>query len=194
MPGTRPDAKTASANLTEAKKRKLRDMVDLFRGGPDEVRGNQTAAYRAVYPRASKASASAEAGHAFKLPFVQELLAEHAKRVSDKADITQEKVLRQVFNFAFSDPRKIYNDDGSIKPISELDDETAMAVQGIKVARLAEGSEGVVLDIKLVDKNSAAEKLMKHLGMFEKDNQQKTESLADALLAGVKRVKEMKGE
>ncbi|MBW8832854.1 MAG: hypothetical protein JF606_26370 [Burkholderiales bacterium] len=39
---------------------------------------------------------------------------------------------------------------------------------------------GQMKKYKVIDKNPAVERLIKHIGLFEKDNSQKTQTLADA--------------
>ena len=90
---------------------------------------------------------------------------------------------------AYFDPRKLLNDDGSPKPITELDDDTAACLAGLDIQEVYEGSGadrvfvGYVKKYKIADKNSALDKAMKHLGLFEKDNAQKVDPFAELLAA-----------
>lgn len=101
-----------------------------------------------------------------------------------RIEITQDRVLKEAARLALFDPRKLFNDDGSPKGIHELDDDTAAAVAGIEVLEQFEGSGkervfvGHLKKYRIADKNSALEKLFKHLGMFEKDNRQKNDPQA----------------
>lgn len=98
---------------------------------------------------------------------------------ADKAVLTEARVLEEVARIGLFDPRKLFNADGSPKEITELDDATAAAIAGLEVAEIYEGTGkdrkfvGYLKKYKLTDKNSALEKLMKHMGMFERDNKQK---------------------
>jgi phage terminase small subunit len=73
--------------------------------------------------------------------------------------------------------------------IHELDDDTAAALAGMDVQEVYEGSGesrqfiGYTKKYKLPDKGANLERLMKHLGLFELDNSQKTDPLTSLLHA-----------
>ncbi len=81
--------------------------------------------------------------------------------------------------------RKLFDASGALKPVADLDDATAACIASIEVDTLFDGSGkereavGTTTKIKMWDKNSAAEKLMRHLGMFKEDNKQKTDPVSD---------------
>lgn len=81
---------------------------------------------------------------------------------------------------ALFDPRKLFDEDGNLKPIRDLDDDTAAAIAAFEVNELlADGKAiGHTRKMKFWDKGSAIEKAFRHLGLFEKDNAQRGESLA----------------
>jgi phage terminase small subunit len=87
--------------------------------------------------------------------------------------LNTEKTILEVARLAFSDPRKIANEDGSFKQLHELDDDTAAAVASYEVDK-----DGGV-KYKFWDKNSALDKAAKVQGLFEKDNLQRGGALAD---------------
>jgi phage terminase small subunit len=60
---------------------------------------------------------------------VQTALAERAERMT----VTADNVLRGFARLAFFDPRKLYHQDGSLKAVHELDEDTAAAVEIIAV-------------------------------------------------------------
>jgi phage terminase small subunit len=98
---------------------------------------------------------------------VQSIIQQKQRVIAGRCEVTAEKVIREVSAVAFSDVRKLFNPDGSLKPVHELDDVTAAAISAIEVD--ASG----VRKIKVWDKNSAHERLCKHLGLFREDNSQK---------------------
>lgn len=151
------------------------------------AKGNSLAeSYRIAYP-ASKAwkddsvhnKASALKRHAQVAARIR-LLAQKVERefVVDKA-----RVLQEIARLAFFDIRKLLNEDGTPIPIKSLDDDTAAAIAGLDVARVGNAmiGEAEVLKFKIADKNAALEKLAKHLGLFEIDNKQKADPIAEAL-------------
>lgn len=119
---------------------------------------------------------------------LQAAMDERAKRV----EITADRVLREAARVGLSDIRRLFNESGAMKPINELDDDISAAVASVEVFEEFEGSGsdrvpvGHVRKIKLWDKNPALEKLMKHLGMFEKDNEQGANALRKVLIEFVK--------
>lgn len=180
--------KTLADNPKPAVQRKLEEFADLYRGGPDDVRGNAARCYMALHPRCkSVGTAEVKGAEYLKHRIVQERIREKTDAVAEQADIRQEQVLKEIARLALFDPRKLLDSHGNPLPIHKLDADTAAAV-GVKVTLGAE-DVGVVIDYKVSDKNMALEKLMKHLGLYEQDNKQKHESLADALMAGINRVK-----
>jgi len=102
--------------------------------------------------------------------------------------ITMERTLREVGRLAYSDVRKLLNEDGSLKAIHELDDDTAAAVASVEFDEIR--SEGVVIGltrkVKVFDKNSALEKAMKHFGLYEQDNEQVGRAIARAIVVPAK--------
>lgn len=109
-------------------------------------------------------------------------------RGADRAEVSIERVLTEMARLGFGDIRKAFDADGNLKRPEEWDDDFAAAVSSIEVVSRP-SSEPVdeeqepqahggslkrnrntkveyVHKIKLWDKNSALEKLAKHLGMF----------------------------
>jgi phage terminase small subunit len=133
---------------------------------------NATAAYSRAGYSARGNSAEAAASRLLSNVKVQQAIQEREKKLISKCEATTENLLREAFALAFSDIRKLFNPDGSPKAIHELDDRTAAAVSSIEVGQLLAGNNvtGRVCKIKLWDKNSAQERLFKHLRMFDKLN------------------------
>ena len=132
---------------------------------------SQAEAYRKAYPNSKKwkdesvwQKASVLASNIKVQSRVQELL----QKAAAKNEITVERVLREIARLAFFDIRKLVNDDGTPKGLHELDDDTAAAIAGLDVARVGNAvvGEGEILKFKIADKNSALEKLAKHLQIF----------------------------
>ncbi len=100
-------------------------------------------------------------------------------------------MLREVARLVFVDPRKFFNENGQLKHVTELDDDSAACLSSFEVEEVFDGrgrervQTGVLKKIKLWDKNSAMEKLMKHLGLFEMDNRQPGDAMLRALVTAV---------
>ncbi len=132
---------------------------------------SQAEAYRKAYPKSEKwkdetvwKRASELAANGEVLGRVQELL----QKAAAANEVTVERVIREIARIGFFDIRKLVNSDGTPKPLHELDDDTAAAIAGLEVARVGNDLVGVgeVLKFKIADKNSALEKLGKHLKIF----------------------------
>ncbi len=95
---------------------------------------------------------------------VAELVAEGA----DRAGITVARVLQEIGRLGFADLRKGFDNHGGLKRPQDWDDDFAASVASIEVVtkNLSEGEVEYVHKIKTWDKNSALEKLAKHLNMF----------------------------
>ena len=76
------------------------------------------------------------------------------------------KLRREISRLAFSDPRRILREDGTVKMPNELDDDTAAAIASFEIS--ADGS----IKYKFWDKNSAQERACKIRGQFKEDNEQ----------------------
>lgn len=93
---------------------------------------------------------------------------------AEKAEVSVERVLKELARLSFQDPRKMFTGQGGIIDIQDLDDDTAAAVAGIEVVRRQSGETDengnpvyeYVHKIKTWDKNSALDKLAKHLSLY----------------------------
>lgn len=110
---------------------------------------------------------------------VVQAIAARQQKLANKFELTAEGVLRNLAQAIYFDPRKLYREDGTLKDIHELDDDTAMALAGFEVTEefqgRGEGREkvGYTKKVKWLDKNSAREQAMKHLGQYREDNTQR---------------------
>jgi phage terminase small subunit len=95
---------------------------------------------------------------------------------------------RTIFESArvgFSDIRKLFGSGGRLLDPHEWDDDTAAAVASVeRVALFGKGKDGLgqigyTTKVKLWNKGDALDKLMKNLGGYKRDNEQKKDVLAD---------------
>lgn len=150
----------------------------------------QADAYRDAYPGSKKWKDEAVYVAASRLMSdakVSLRVKELKERITNTGIASAERVLLEASRLALFDPRKLFFDDGTPKPITALDDDTAAALAGLDVVEEFEGSGedrkfvGYTKKYKVADKNSALEKLFKHHGLYEKDNEQKTDPLVELL-------------
>lgn len=126
------------------------------------------AAIKAGY---SKKTAQVIAYENLKKPYIKEYIEKRKKEREDRTEITQDRVLKEIARIAFLDPRKFFDNDGKLKKITELDDDTAAALAGFDISSLMKGNkEDAILEftkkLKYVDKKGALELLCRHLGML----------------------------
>ena len=126
------------------------------------------AAIRAGY---SEHTATEQASRLLTIVKVQEAVAAGRKKLAEKAGVTQERVLKEYARIAFLDIRKIFDEEGNLLPIHEIDDETVAAISGLEVEKRISAIAGPDVQshthkIKLADKKGALDSLARHLGMF----------------------------
>jgi len=100
-------------------------------------------------------------------------LADMAERVAEKAELDATRTLREVARILYADPARVLDADGKMLPLDLIDDATRAAIASFEL-----DAEGRPVKIKFWSKVDAMDKAMKHLGLFERDNRQRTESLA----------------
>jgi len=131
------------------------------------------AAIRAGYSKATAAQIGSRLLRHVQIGQAIELAKqEHLARVQAETGITLERTLKEIARLAFFDARKLYDADGKPIPINLLDDDTAAAIAGLKVATKgnAEMGFGEVTEYKVSEKKGALDMLMKNLGGYEADN------------------------
>ncbi len=106
-------------------------------------------------------------------------IAEIQKNLAEELDISPDRVIHEYARIAFADLRKIFDAGGNILSLDQWPDELAPAIQNIKISRGKDGA--TIIEVKFWSKIAALESLAKHLGLFEKDNKQRSTSLAEIL-------------
>lgn len=104
-------------------------------------------------------------------PDVKARVAEILGRAANRAEITIADVVTELAKIGFVDIRGMFTDDGSIKRVEDIDDDTAAAISSIEViTRRVPGGDAdeveQVAKFKLYDKRAALVDIGKHLGMF----------------------------
>ena len=127
------------------------------------------AAKRAGY---SEASAGSIGGEILQKPEIQnrinELQAERSKRVN----ITADEILRDLMGLKNSNVTRLFDENGSMLPMSEWPEELARCVASVEVEELFEGKGedrkqvGFTRKVKFWDKTKALEMIARHLKMF----------------------------
>ena len=89
-------------------------------------------------------------------------------------EIPVDPLLRTLYAIATFDPLSMYDKDGDVKPLKCLTDEQRMALK-----TYTEHKNGTIFTVH--NKQQALEALMKHKGLYEKDNDQKKPVIAAQL-------------
>ena len=109
-----------------------------------------------------------------KRPKVGELLRQRMKDREQRTHITQDAVLAMLYLVATVDVRKMYNPDGTLKKITELDDATAFALSAVDIDEtLIDGEKRKkptvrtrTTKVKFLDRLAALRDIGKHIGMY----------------------------
>lgn len=92
-------------------------------------------------------------------------------RLTDRAEVTAERILRERARLAFFDPRKLLDAEGNPIPLQDLDDDTAAAIAGLDVATQVSDNgtmRTTVRRYRLASKEPSLAALERRLGMDQK--------------------------
>lgn len=147
---------------------------------------NATRAYKVAYPNCKKDdTASAAGSRMLGNVKVQEYITEKQREMQERNKITQDTIIQELAKIALFNIKDIYNENGTLKKVTELDDDTAKAISGVKILQKAgamkislngrneeipiEHIPEQTVEFKTNDKTKALELLGKHLGMFKEN-------------------------
>ena len=109
---------------------------------------------------------------------VRLILDERQSALANKYELTAEAIIKSIAQELHFDPANLFNDDGSVKSITDMDADTRMALVSIETLQLGDAdSPAIIRKIKWATKHQAREQAMRHLGMFEQDNKQKSDPI-----------------
>lgn len=170
-----PGTKKAGTSKDAARQRKLLFVEGFFVN-------NENITKAAVYAGFSKKTAAQQGSRLLKDVETQQLIRERRASLVQVMGLSTERTLQEVARLAYFDPRKLFDETGRPKPLHELDDDTAAAIAGLEVVDKYEkpvagaqgGNVATVLKYKLANKAGALEIAMRHLGLYEKDNKQRS--------------------
>lgn len=154
--------------MTEAQKRFCDEyLIDL----------NATRAYKVAYARCKKdETANVNGSKLLRNAKVQEYISKKMKEREKRTEVTQDMVIQELARIAFLDIRKLYDSNGELKNIQDIDEETVKAISSLETLEEYAGygndreKIGNTQKVKLLDKTKALELLGKHLGLFNDVN------------------------
>lgn len=136
-----------------------------------ELGGNGVQAYQEVYEcdyDTAKVNASKLLTNANIKNYIDELLEDARNRNK----VTVDKIIAEYAKLAFFNPADVFNNNGVVKDITELDDNITAAIRSIKVKEdyvYEDGEQkpdGYTKEISFADKKAALDSLGKFLGIF----------------------------
>lgn len=111
-------------------------FVDAYTSDPAF---NGTNAARAAGYKGDTKALGVTAVRLLGYPRIKAAIQEMVAKSAAKAELTIEKLDRRIAQLAFVDMRKFYDEAGNLKPIHELDEDTAAALAAIEVVSRLSG-------------------------------------------------------
>ncbi len=161
---------TAKKNAPAKKKmlaatNKRSDKLELFCQAYVGLLGNGRQAYLAA--GYAKKSADVEVWKTLQLPKVRERIRELCAENHDGIIMNKEETLREISLIARANPKNVFDQNGKLLHVQQMDLPTQLSVQEIELTQLGDG-EVVTHKIKFgKDKMAALEKLMRHHNAYE---------------------------
>lgn len=166
--------KTKKKASKPPKKRKLR--LDRF---PIEFLKDFNGTQAAIRIGCPPKGAAVQASRLLRNVKVQEKLRELIKKQEVRTGIDSDTVLKEAARIALADIGPAFNDDNTLKDIKDIPEDLRRIISGVKTTELFEGTgkdrkwTGYTKEIKFWSKDKHVELLMRHLGLFLKDNEQR---------------------
>ena len=150
--------------MTEAQKRFCNEyLVDL----------NATRAYKVAYKRCKKdETARVNGSRLLTIANIQNYINKKIEEREKRTEVTQDMVIQELAKIAFLDISKLYDKNGNLKNIQDIDKDTVKAISSLETLEEYEGygenreKVGDTQKVKLLDKTKALELLGRHLGIF----------------------------
>lgn len=147
---------------------------------------NATRAYKEAYPSCKEDStARTNASRLLTNANIKGYIEQKQQEISERTQITQDKVINELAKIGFFNIKNIYNENGTLKQITKMEDEVSSVISSVKTLQRAGAMKIEVnpngkdkdipiehipeqtIEFKMNDKVKALELLGKHLGMFK---------------------------
>ena len=156
---------------------------------------NATRAYKVAYKKCkSDLTARTNGSKLLTNTNIQNYINGKMKEREQRTEVTQDMVIKELAKIAFLDIRKLYTENGQLKNIADIDNETAGAISSLETLEEYDGygedreKIGDIQKVKLLDKTKALELLGRHLGIFNdkidvnvKEKEEKKNAISDIL-------------
>jgi phage terminase small subunit len=136
------------------------------------------AAIRAKYPKKTARQMGTEN---LSKPVIQDRISQLQRQLQKDCDVTPADVINELKKIGFANIQDCISDDNEIVDISKIPKDKAAAIESVQSDIRHDGgkSKGYTekVKVKFHSKVQALENIGKHLGIFEKDNKQKSIAL-----------------
>ena len=153
----------------------LTDKQQLFADEYLSNDKNAKQAYKKYYITKNDNVAAAAAARLLSNVNVRTYVEKRLNRVAIKYEVTQDRIMKEYSRLAFFDPRKLFDEEGHLKHIKDLDEDTACAVAGFDFSTIYRKAKDMNQDeiiaevlkkIKFADKKGSLDSLARINGMF----------------------------
>lgn len=145
--------------------RELTPQLELF--CMEYVRNKFNAYKAAISAGYAKGTALARTKRMLEMPAVKRKITELKNDIAFAVGVDAIRIAEEYVSIAFFDIAKIYNKDGTLKPVHKIDKKTRAALVGLKTFEVL-GPDGVLLgtnkEVKIADKIAALEKYARMIG------------------------------
>ena len=157
------------------------------------------AAIRAGY---SPKTAASQGSDLLKVPKVRDLvnagLERLEKRLTEKTEVSLERVLLELRRILLADPLDAWQDELTLKPLHELEPDLRRAISAMKVTEIFEGQgedrklAGYLREVKFWNKTEASQQLLRVLGAFHDRLEVTEKPYAELVAEAARRLREQK--
>jgi len=164
-PKVQPKAGTSKAGGEQRKK----DFVNMY------FIYNQNGTQAAKSCGYSEKTAGEIAYAILKDPWVKEEIQRRRDQLSAYIALTAEEVMRGLGRAIRFDPGKLYNANGTLKKIHEIEEDTRLELEGADVDQIVSRRTGAVVTtskVRFAKKSVAREQAMKHFRLFPSEKEQ----------------------
>ena len=133
-------------------------------------------AYKIIKPGCSPRVAEVQGPRMLRIPWVAEEIAKAQEKRAKRVEFNADRVLKEIERVATVDPISLFNEDGTMKQISDIPEDVRRAIASIEVIETfeweGEGKQrkrvwtGYIKKVKLVPKNESLNMAGRHFKMF----------------------------
>ncbi|QTL05846.1 terminase small subunit [Aquabacter sp. L1I39] len=122
-------------------------------------------------------------------PYIAQAIAEAMERRAEAAGVEATRVLQELARIAFADIGQLFDAEGKLKPLSQLDPDDRAAIRSLQITtrEMGDGTLERKAAIQVWDKLAALEKLARHLGLLSAPAEKGTENPVASLLQDFQR-------